>query len=123
MAVAARQGLAGAAGGLGRATRATTAGQHCVRSVDGDRHPFRGSDRRRACRTVRHCRRRSEPERALRLGERSLALASARRSGYTAPLIEVGRLTGQCLVELGLRDDALPLLEQALGRTRRFVLV
>ncbi|TLQ41975.1 tetratricopeptide repeat protein [Streptomyces marianii] len=64
-----------------------------------------------------------EPERALRLGERSLALASTRRSGYTAPLIEAGRLTGQCLVELGLLDDALPLLEQALGRTRQFVLV
>ncbi|MBT3150817.1 tetratricopeptide repeat protein [Streptomyces sp. CHD11] len=64
-----------------------------------------------------------EPERALRLGERSLALAGARRSGYAAPLIEATRLTGQCLVEIGRPGDALPLLEQALGRTRQFVLV
>jgi tetratricopeptide (TPR) repeat protein len=64
-----------------------------------------------------------EPERALRLGKRSLALASTRRNGYIAPLIEAARLTGQCLVELGRRSDALPLLEQALGRTRQFILV
>ncbi|MFY1695945.1 MULTISPECIES: glycosyltransferase [unclassified Solwaraspora] len=64
-----------------------------------------------------------KPEEALALGEQSLAYAQRQVPPFEASLIEASRLIGQSLVALSLFDEAVPVLEEALRRTRDFAIV